>query len=146
MSEKRFNIRVYGILINNKKEVLIADECRNGNFFTKFPGGGLQWGEGLKDCLKREFQEELSITINVSDLFYCTDFFIESAFKKSDQLISIYFIVNYPLVDNLTFPSYSIPFKEETERFRWVSLKEISKKHVTFPIDKIVADKLKTLI
>ncbi|EPB65599.1 putative protein RfaE, domain II, partial [Ancylostoma ceylanicum] len=91
MSPNRFNIRVYGILINEHNEVLISDEHRWGMSFTKFPGGGLEWGEGLKDCLIREFREELSINIEIGELFYCTDFFVESAFKKTDQLISIYY-------------------------------------------------------
>ena len=55
---KKFNIRVYGILINQNKEILVLDETRNGYSFTKFPGGGLEWGEGFKECLEREFEEE----------------------------------------------------------------------------------------
>ena len=46
------NIRVYGIIINDENQVLLSDELRFGNAFTKFPGGGLEWGEGTKDCLK----------------------------------------------------------------------------------------------
>ena len=53
---KSFNIRVYGILLNDRNEVLVSDECRNGYSFTKFPGGGLEFGEGLVDGLKREFE------------------------------------------------------------------------------------------
>lgn len=143
MSQHRFNIRVYGILINENKEVLISDECRGGVFFTKFPGGGLEWGEGLKDCLKREFQEELSIDIEPEELFYCTDFFMESAFRKTDQLISIYYKIAYNRINELIFAEYTIPFQEEQEKFRWISLQEISEKTMTFPIDKLVAEKLK---
>ena len=49
---KRFNIRVYGILINDRNELLVSDELIKGLQFTKFPGGGLEWGEGTMDCLK----------------------------------------------------------------------------------------------
>jgi 8-oxo-dGTP diphosphatase len=143
MSQHRFNIRVYGILINENNEVLISDECRGGMFFTKFPGGGLEWGEGLKDCLKREFQEELSIEIEPEELFYCTDFFMESAFRKTDQLISIYYKIAYNRTNELIFAEYITPFQEAQEKFRWISLHEISEKTVTFPIDKVVAEKLK---
>ena len=39
---KRFNVRVYGLLINNRQQVLVADEAfKNGTRATKFPGGGL---------------------------------------------------------------------------------------------------------
>ena len=52
-----FNIRVYALLINEKNEVLITDEFRFGKEVTKFPGGGLHWGEGTIDCLQRECRE-----------------------------------------------------------------------------------------
>ena len=57
----RFNLRVYGILINDKKQVLVSDEFIRGNYYTKFPGGGLEFGEGTRDCLKREFMEEMNL-------------------------------------------------------------------------------------
>ena len=60
MDEKRFNVRVYGILINDRNELLVSDELIKGIRFTKFPGGGLEWGEGIEACLKREFIEDLN--------------------------------------------------------------------------------------
>src|SRR5690554_5389188 len=89
-----FNIRVYGILKNNNDEVLLSDEKRFGRKFTKFPGGGLKQGEGIKDCLIREFQEELSLDIDVNELIYLTDFYQKSAFHENDQIISVYYSVS----------------------------------------------------
>ncbi len=145
MSEKKFNIRVYGLLINDKNEILVSDESRSGFFFTKFPGGGLEWGEGIKDCLVREFQEELGIQIEVDELFYCTDFFIESAFKNTDQLISIYYKVKYNRLNELNFANIRSSELSNDEQFRWISLTTISQDEFTFPIDKLVANKLKEL-
>jgi len=48
----QFNVRVYGLLINDRQEILISDEQEYGIQFTKFPGGGLEYGEGLTDGLK----------------------------------------------------------------------------------------------
>lgn len=135
-----FNIRVYGLLISDSNELLVSDECRNGYAFTKFPGGGLEWGEGTKDALIREFKEELSIDIEVGELFYLTDFFQESAFRSTDQLISIYYKVFY--TGRLEFEHYTFPLTENGERFRWVAMSELSKVNPTFPIDKIVLEKL----
>lgn len=145
MSEKRFNIRVYGILCNDKDEVLIADERRNGISFTKFPGGGLEWGEGLKECLQREFLEELGIDITINELYYCTDFFVESAWNKNDQLISIYFNVDYAHKNELIFPDYSLPFLVDDEKFRWVKKSELSDELFTYPIDKYVGERIRKL-
>src|ERR1044071_8676230 len=88
-----FNLRVYGILINDKKQVLVSDEFIRGSFYTKFPGGGLEFGEGTRDCLKREFKEELDLDVTVGDHLYTTDYFQMSAFKPTDQIISIYYFV-----------------------------------------------------
>ena len=45
-----FTIRVYGILLH-KGCVLVCDELIKGRHITKFPGGGLEFGEGLKHGL-----------------------------------------------------------------------------------------------
>ena len=86
-----FNIRVYGILINEAKQVLVSDEYIRGNYYTKFPGGGLEFGEGTRDCLQREFMEEMNLKVRVADHLYTTDFYQESAFLPGHQIISIYY-------------------------------------------------------
>ena len=137
----RFNIRVYGLLIQEGK-VLITDEIRSGVEMTKFPGGGLEFGEGVADCLVREFKEELNITVKVHDLFYINDFFQVSSFSNNDQLMSIYYYVS--LLEG-EIKTTQTPFLFETDEpqcFRWADLREVTKSDVTFPIDKIVVEKL----
>lgn len=138
----RFNIRIYGILIHEGK-VLLSDERYKGREFTKFPGGGLKFGEGIIDCLKREFKEELNINIEVGELIYLTDYFIASAFDIEDQLISIYYFVNTEEVDQIV--TSDIPFnfqnsESKTEVYRWRKISQLTKKEMTFPIDKHVVD------
>jgi ADP-ribose pyrophosphatase YjhB (NUDIX family) len=143
MTEKRFNIRVYGLLFNENNEVLLAEERLDGYQFTKFPGGGLEWGEGLTDCLKREFREELEIDIEVGDLFYFTDFFQPSAFRKEEQVISVYFKVHYSdyaavaaIRNGDHAPALEFP------KFFWKSVSDLTLECVTFPIDRLVVEKL----
>src|SRR5471030_532993 len=88
----QFNVRVYGLLINDNNEVLISDEQEYGMRFTKFPGGGLEFGEGTIEGLKREFIEECNAEIEVIGHFYTTDFFVKSAFNNS-QVVSVYYLV-----------------------------------------------------
>src|SRR3954452_7768498 len=90
---EKFTIRVYGILMDDNKRVLVSDEFIRGNYFTKFPGGGLEFGEGTRDCLKREFKEETGLDVAIGDHIYTTDFFQISAFNNVDQIISIYYFV-----------------------------------------------------
>jgi 8-oxo-dGTP diphosphatase len=139
LKNKKFNVRVYGLLINDNKEILVLDETRNGFHFTKFPGGGLEWGEGIKDCLKREFKEELGVQVQVNELYYLTENFIQSAFNSDDQLISIYFFVS--ILENENIGTLS-----ENEVPRWISLSNIHEDCFTFPIDKLVVEKIKSSI
>ena len=127
--EKKFNIRVYGIWIQDDK-VLINEEQIRGKAVIKFPGGGLDWGEGIIDCLKREWKEELDIDIEVLGHFYTTDFFQASAFDNS-QVISVYYLVNAE-VPNV------IVNNEDNERTYWMDLKDISADVFTLAIDKHV--------
>lgn len=141
-----FNVRVYGILINEAAEVLLSDEYIRGGFITKFPGGGLEYGEGTRDCLKREWQEEVAQDIEVGDHLYTTDFFQKSAFGDGRQIISIYYYVR-PL-SPLEAVIRSKPFefdelRDQAQAFRQVLLREFSPEAVTLPIDKIVAGLLK---
>jgi len=137
-----FNIRVYGLLINDLNQVLISDENRNGFAFTKFPGGGMEFGEGFKETLIREFQEELNIEIEVDELFYFNEFFQESKFNPNDQLFSFYYIVQYANWKSIVTDQHEVPLTAEGEKHRWIPLNNLKKELFTFPIDQLVAEKL----
>lgn len=143
---ERFNIRVYGILINDKNEILLAHE-RMGEFeFTKFPGGGLEFGEGIKECLIREFREEAGIEINDATHFYTTDFFQQSAFRKNDQIISVYYkVTSTDDLCKIRLDEFELKGKSRIEiiQFKWYPLKKINDATVDLPIDKVVCKMLK---
>ncbi|HMP94678.1 MAG TPA: NUDIX domain-containing protein, partial [Phnomibacter sp.] len=109
-----FTLRVYGVLINDKQEVLVTDELIRGGRYTKFPGGGLEFGEGTRDCLVREFKEELDLKVEVLDHLYTTDFFQMSAFRPTDQIISIYYYVK--ALEPIKFPLTQTPFHFTTQQ------------------------------
>jgi ADP-ribose pyrophosphatase YjhB (NUDIX family) len=137
----KFNIRVYGIVINVCDEILVTDEFRLGMRMTKFPGGGLQFGEGTIDCLKREFMEELEQEIEVLDHFYTTDFFqVTSLLKEQQQLISIYYRVRPVKPEKIQTTKLKFDFDDldGAQTFRWLDLKTITPDELTFPIDKKV--------
>jgi len=150
-----FNLRVYGVLINEQKQVLVSDEYIRGSYYTKFPGGGLELGEGTRDCLKREFKEEMDLEIEVADHLYTTDFYQVSAFNPAHQIISIYYLVR--ALENITVPlrTKEFDFDERqmevynrtkmTETFRFIDWDIFSEEKVTLPIDKIVASLVKEM-
>lgn len=139
-----FNVRVYGILINDAGQVLISDEQEYGMRFTKFPGGGLEPGEGLIDGLKREFVEECNLNVEVTSHFYTTDFYVKSAFNNS-QVISIYYLVKNIDPINLNIKTVVFDFDSEgdtLQAFRWVNPSDMHLEDFIFPTDKRVAELL----
>ena len=146
-------LRVYGILINERKQVLVSDEYIRGDYFTKFPGGGLEFGEGTRDCLKREFIEEMNLKVQVNEHLYTTDYYQPSAFRAGQQIVSIYYRVTpleeirVPLRDRAFHfdDDQLVIYKEkaEIESFRFIEWENFSEDTVTLPIDKIVARLIK---
>ena len=139
MQIKRFNVRVYGLLFNAQGEVLLSDECRNGYSFTKFPGGGVEHGEGIADALVREFNEELGISVAVGDLFYVNDFFQASAFNPNDQIIAFYYRVSSEEISLIVCNQHEVPVTQEGELHRWIAPKDLLDNVLNFPIDRHVA-------
>lgn len=136
---RKFNVRVYGLLVHDNR-VVITDEVIGGHLMTKFPGGGLEFGESTVDCLKREFIEEMNLEVEVVSHFYTTDFFVPSAFDDS-QIISIYYKVSAKpdLLNDVSV------FNNSHQSFKWLSLETIDSNDFTFPIDKKVAEMLRNM-
>lgn len=138
-----FNVRVYGIFVAPEGNVLVSDEYIRGGFVTKFPGGGLEYGEGTRECLVREWREELDQQIEVKQHIYTTDYFQVSAFGDERQIISIYYHVETVSPFTVSFKKEPFDFDElvdQAQAFRWIPLASFSRESVTLPIDKLVAD------
>jgi ADP-ribose pyrophosphatase YjhB (NUDIX family) len=143
-------VRIYGILIDSAHGLLVSDEFIRGDYFTKLPGGGLEFGEGTRDCLIREFKEETGLDVIIGDHIYTTDFYQPSAFRAGDQILSIYYYVSPVSLSQLQTRSIAFDFKPEeiadkngqAEHTRWIPLKDLSEDAMSLPIDKIVINKI----
>jgi len=145
MNITRFNVRVYGILINENNQVLVSDELiRKGTVrVTKFPGGGLDFGEGLRDGLQREFMEETGVEFSIGVHLYTTDFFVPSAFDNDSQVIAIYYRVHCDAWRSIKTSNKKFDFNvqpgTEAECFRWVNLSDLKDEtEITLPTDVAV--------
>jgi 8-oxo-dGTP diphosphatase len=136
-----FNIRVYGLFINDDREILLADEERFGMQMTKFPGGGLRFGEGTIDCLKREVKEESGQEIEIISHYYTTDFYQQSLFHKTHQLIAIYYLAKFR---NSDYKTGEGPGRRKREKvfFRYRKLDEMKAEELSFPVDRLVLGEL----
>ena len=133
-----FNIRVYGLILE-RGSILLSKELIMGEEVIKFPGGGLEHGEGLIEGLNREFKEEMGQRIYNIKHYYTTDFFQRSSFKLTDQLISIYYTgkLKHKVVNKINKP------KKEQPVFFWEKLERLNEVKFKFPIDQLIIKKLK---
>lgn len=140
-----FNLRSYGLLIE-KGKVLLSKEWypHFPEGMIKFPGGGVQLGEGVADAVKREFMEELQMPITVKDIFHVPHGFLKSHFDNT-QVVSFYW--------NVTRLGGQVPLSSPREiltdrgtpgrqKFMWIDLKEFDALKMTFPFDQEVGHRL----
>jgi 8-oxo-dGTP diphosphatase len=86
MSEdKKFTIRCRAVIINEGK-ILVVKHVGNTTF-AALPGGHLEWGEDIKECLEREVIEELGVRPEIGKLLYINNF----QDKKNEQSIEFFF-------------------------------------------------------
>lgn len=142
----RYIIRVYGLFINGQQEILLSDEYQLNMRMTKFPGGGMHFGEGTVDCLKREAIEEFGQEIEVLEHFYTTDYFQPTQFYNDAQLVSVYYLARFKDAIQFEISEKPFNFKEDkngAQSFRWEKIANLRVEDFTFPIDKKVVQMLK---
>lgn len=135
MSSGKFTIRVYGIIFRSGS-LMLSKELILGKSYVKFPGGGLEFGEGTRSALEREIFEETGWKARVKEHFYTTDFFQRSSFHPfPTQVISIYYfadIVEERVDENI----------EPEHELIWLPEESLSPAAVDLPIDKVVMKQL----
>lgn len=71
---KRLRVRVCGLLIEDDAVLLTEIHSPVANRLVWIPpGGGLEYGETMEACLKREFVEETHLHINVCNLIHINE-------------------------------------------------------------------------
>ncbi|RNI24995.1 NUDIX domain-containing protein [Rufibacter latericius] len=83
-------VRVCGLLIQEDKLLLARHKAAFGEgYFWMPPGGGLDFNEKVKECLKREFKEETGLEIEVGRFLYLNEFL-----RPPLHAIELFFEVN----------------------------------------------------
>ncbi len=104
-----------GVIWNDRKQILIDRRRSTGLFggFWEFPGGKIEAGETVKDCIRREIQEELGIVIEVGD--------------RLIEIAHNYDFLRLTLVVHHCYHTRGIPQPLECEEIRWVTIDELDK-------------------
>lgn len=67
-------MRPTGILIEDGKILIVKQEVSEQRHWS-LPGGALEYGETIEQCLVREMKEETGLDVKVKELLYITDRF-----------------------------------------------------------------------
>lgn len=131
----KINVRVYVTIVKEKKVFALFEEYA-GEPLLKFPGGGLEFGESVIECIRREFDEELNLKIENIEHFYTQENFLVSRFRENEQLLTIYYLADIVDESDLLIRDACI------EKAEWISL-DVEENPFPLPVDKIVFEKLK---
>ena len=105
-----------------------------GKIICKFPGGGLEFGEGTTDCLKREFREELNLEIEVENHIYTQDFFLQSDLDPNEQILMVYYKVKAINISELNI------LDPEIEELIWKPKYELAASDLSLPTDQLIVE------
>ncbi|MBU2638969.1 MAG: NUDIX hydrolase [Nanoarchaeota archaeon] len=89
MAAEKIGIRPCVILVENNKVLSIHCKYRDGEYYL-FPGGGVEPGETLVECAKREFEEETGLRIEIIKLVYVNDWIKDKA--TNERVVNIFFL------------------------------------------------------
>ena len=131
----KVNIRVYAAVIKDG-QVLTLHEEYAGQQLMKFPGGGLEFGESVIGCLKRELEEELNLKNKNICHLYTQEDFVLSRFRDNEQLLSIYYKAEMEDENELLIMDPCI------EKIEWIPL-YIAENPFELPVDRTVFEILK---
>jgi 8-oxo-dGTP pyrophosphatase MutT (NUDIX family) len=138
-----FNIRVYALVVKNNR-LLISEEQHGGFFLRKFPGGGLQFGEGVLQALHRELKEELDADVDSASLLCVTEDFVVSFLNNKQQVIGVHYLVDLKQDYSDEFLNNNhLEIENGHIQFKWVSIDSLTAEDFTSSVDKSAFEKLK---
>jgi mutator protein MutT len=112
-------VGVGAIIVDGEGRVFLAKrgvQAQNERGLWEFPGGAVEYGETLRDALKREIHEEYGIVIEVGDLLTVTDHILP---EEHQHWVSPSYICK--IVDGI--PTIIEP--EKCEEIGWFALENI---------------------
>ena len=141
-----FNVRVYALIVKNNR-LLISEEQHGGVFLRKFPGGGLQFGEGIVQALHRELKEELNADVESEKLLCVTEDFVVSFLNNKQQVIGVHYWVELKqdYSDN-HLDNNRVELENGYIHFKWVMIDELKADDFSSPVDKSAFEKLKIFL
>ncbi|MBS3176495.1 NUDIX domain-containing protein [Candidatus Woesearchaeota archaeon] len=123
MAEQHYPEPACGALIFNPENKIFLMKSHKWKGKYVIPGGHIEWGETMKDAIKREAKEETDLDIEDPQLILFQEFIFDDAFYKKKHFIFFDFVCKTR--------SAKVTLNEEGQEYVWVSIPEA----LQLPID-----------
>lgn len=129
-SRGRPRIRV-AIALYEDGKLLLVEHCKGDRKYWLLPGGGLEWGEGLREAAYRELLEETGVEARIGHLLMASETVSPDG---SRHLIHLVFSGRRISTGTVTTPE-----EERITDVRWIPLEEVPKLTFHPPIGAALA-------
>lgn len=92
VDDKTMRVGVYGILIRDHKILMVRTQS-GSRLVYNFPGGGVEFEEGLSDALVRECNEELGTIVKIKDHIFSSQKLYEHQDFPGTCSFNIYYTI-----------------------------------------------------
>ncbi len=114
-----FKLRVTGILIEDERILLVKQRLNDARNWS-LPGGTLETGETLEECMIREMREETGLLVAIEKLLYVCD-----RISENRHVVHITFKLRRT-GGNLQLGSEPEPFANPISAVTWVPVAELT--------------------
>lgn len=121
MTDKNFPKVVVGALIyNDKNEIFLGKSYKWGENWI-IPGGHLEWGEKLSDCVKREVKEETDLDVENIELVGIQESIFSKEFHKKKHMVFMDYCCQTKSDD--------VELNDEIQEYVWIDSKDALKNY-----------------
>lgn len=143
-------IRTKGLIINNRNEITLGYSHKT----YQFPGGHLEYGESLDECLKREIKEESGIELDNGKftpfvkIIYYTKNYRDSGKNRKNEIY--YYVIKTNKVFNMDKANLDEWEQQGNYTIKVIPLKDVKKVLTDSipdnPMNKIIVEEMLTVL
>lgn len=140
LPNERFHVGVYGILIRDKKVLLIKKSRGAYKGMFDLPGGSIEFGEKVEEALKRELMEETGVELNSCSFIGYNEYFCDYL-NDSNEPRKLHHLGLYYRISTLSETIKNDPDGEDSLGAEFIDISNLDKIKIA-PIARPMIEKI----